>query len=580
VRSVHDLLRSRLGFAEGLADPGVRLLDPAAGAMDFIRAARRTALGSSPCPEAPLRSRFTGIELRPDAQARGLAAAGRFARAVLADALAPAPEIREGSFNVVIGNPPWRGRSSNHGSWISGLLHEYFQIDGERNPKWLQDDYVKFLRLAEWLIERNGEGIVGFVLNHNFVDAPTFRGLRRSLLRTFQEIYVLDLHGNARRGESGNVFAGVAQGAAAVFLVRKPGLPARVLRADLDGSRREKLAFLARNDVASTPWAVVEPRAPGYLLVRGDRALEREYERGLPLPEIFPVHGTGIVTGRDAEVTGVDRESLRARFREAGEGEIRTFLARPFDLRFLLDREGSIARPRRALMSHLADGDTVGLVAARQCKGEPGALVTRWPVGHKVLCPHDVSSLFPLELRVGAERRPNLAPGLARRLGTLYGTEPEPAAILGYVIAILSSDTYRRRYRDLLRRSFPRITFPHDPRLFAPVAALGRELIELHLLRGTRRTAGVRLLGDPGRPLARRCRYVEATATLHLQEGLACAGIEPGVWGFRIGGYPVLGQWLRARAGRALDLETFRVLVEHVRQTIETQARIQEVAWD
>jgi hypothetical protein len=430
------------------------------------------------------------------------------------------------------------------------------------------------------LIDRNDQGIVGFVLNHNFVDAPTFRGLRRSLLRTFQEIYVLDLHGNARRGERGNVFAGVAQGAAVVFLVRKLGLPPRVLRADLDGSRREKLTFLARNDVRTTPWTAVEPRAPGYLFVRGDRALEREFERGLPLPEIFPVHGTGIVTGRDALVTDVDRETLRARFGEASESEIRTFLARPFDLRFLLDREGAVARPRRALMSHLSGGDTMGLAAARQCKGEPGALVTRWPVGHKVLCPHDVSSLFPLYLQPGAELRPNLAPGLTWRLGNLYGAEPEPAAILGYVIAILSSDTYRRRYRDLLRRSFPRITFPHDPRLFAPVAALGRELIEFHLLRGARRTAGVRFLGDPGRPLARRSCYVEATATLHLQEGLTCEGIEPGVWDFRIGGYPVLGQWLRARAGRALDLETFRVLVEHLRQTIETQARIQEVAWD
>src|SRR5205085_499024 len=150
------------------------------------------------------------------------------------------------------GNPPWRGRSSNHGLWINDLVRDYFQVDGqalgERNPKWLRDDYVKFLRLAQWVIDRNGEGIVAFVLNHNFIEAPTFRGLRRSLLCSFQEIYVLDLHGSGRRGERGSVFPGVAQGAAVLLLVKKPGLRQRVLRADLDGSRADKLRTLDRTD--------------------------------------------------------------------------------------------------------------------------------------------------------------------------------------------------------------------------------------------------------------------------------------------------------------------------------------------
>jgi type I restriction-modification system DNA methylase subunit len=211
---VHYLLQAKLDFPAGLADPAVRLLDPAAGSMNFIRAACRTVLEAKGPLGADLLSRFLGVELLPDARARGLVTMHRFLKAagcaarpeslpvVLGDALAPPPELFDRSFNVVIGNPPWRGQSGNRGEWITDLLREYFQVDGqslgERNPKWLQDDYVKFLRLAQWLIERNGEGIVAFVLNHNFLDAPTFRGLRRSLLRTFEQIYVLDLHGNAR----------------------------------------------------------------------------------------------------------------------------------------------------------------------------------------------------------------------------------------------------------------------------------------------------------------------------------------------------------------------------------------------
>jgi predicted helicase len=541
VRSVHILLQAKLGFSEGLANPGVRLLDPAAGSMNFIRAACRMAGGT-----AELLSRCLGIELLPGAQARSV---------VRADALAPPPEILNQSFNVVIGNPPWRGRSSNKGTWITDLLREYFQVDGqslgERNPKWLQDDYVKFLRLAQWLIERNGEGIVAFVLNHNFLEAPTFRGLRRSLLRTFEEIYVLDLHGNARRGEDGNIFTGVAQGASVVFLVRKTGLKRRVLRADLQGSRQEKLKVLARSDIDSTPWAEVEPEAPGYLFVRGDRALQREFERGALLPEIFPAHGTGIVTGRDAKVTAFDRETLIRRFGAKREKEIKVFLARPFDLRFVLYAEGFLERPRRGLMTHMMDGDNIGLVVTRQCKGEPGALVTRWIMGHKVLCPYDVSSLFPLYLGAGAARRPNLTFGLREKLGHWYGTEPAPEEILGYVYAVLSSDSYRKRYRELLRRSFPRITFPRDQRLFAPVAALGRELIGLQLLQDAR------LHGD----------FSEH--------------IEPSVWKIRIGGYAVLAQWLRARRCRDLrDTETLEMqrIGKALRLMLEAQSALEEAA--
>src|SRR5262249_9200472 len=144
-------------------------------------------------------------------------------------------------------------------------------------------------------------------------------------------------------------------------------------------------------------------------------------------------------------------------------------------------------------------------------------------------------------LKAGAERRPNLASGLGRRLGDLYGAEPEPQAILGYVYGVLYSPFYRRRYRKLLRRSFPRISFPRDPKLFATLSGLGRELIGLHLLH------------DP-----------------RLHGGLA-GTIEPEVWAYRIGGYRVLPQWQRARTGRSLSAAEARhleAMAEALRLTI------------
>jgi predicted helicase len=274
VRSVDLLLRTKLGRARGLADPGVLLLDPAAGPANFLAAAwqlaaehHRQAGGDvAELLRDHLLPHFVGCELLASSHAEGLAVLEDLAAALdpqgeeisplllLADALDPPPALLDLPFNVVLGNPPWRGHSANQGAWIEGLLHGYerpdgtwdegyFRIDGrplgERNSKWLHDDYVKFLRLAQWRIDQTGEGIAAFVVNHNCLEAPTFRGLRRSLLGTFDEIHVLDLHGNRRRRERApdgradeNVFTGVAQGAALLILVKLPDLPRRVLHAE------------------------------------------------------------------------------------------------------------------------------------------------------------------------------------------------------------------------------------------------------------------------------------------------------------------------------------------------------------
>lgn len=247
VRSVHLLLQRNLGMHGGLADPEVRLLDPAAGTGNFLRAAGWKAIehhvsrGGDPreIVHDHLLPHFHGFEVLPEFHTRGVTSLRRCLRAlgagqhtkprlIQADALEPPRELLEIPFNVILGNPPWRGASSHRGRWITELLRDY-RPQGERNTKWLQDDYVKFLRLAQWCIEQNGEGIVAFVVSHNFLDALTFSSLRASLLGTFDEIRVLDLHGNRRKREHApdgtpdeNLFRGVAQGVAVLFLTRKP----------------------------------------------------------------------------------------------------------------------------------------------------------------------------------------------------------------------------------------------------------------------------------------------------------------------------------------------------------------------
>jgi predicted helicase len=113
--------------------------------------------------------------------------------------------LKFGKIMVILGNPPFAGHSANKGQWISTLINTYKEDCPElKKPgqaKWLNDDYVKFMRFAQWHIEKAGFGILAFVTNHSYLDNPTFRGMRRSLLQSFDEIYILDLHGNRKKQE-------------------------------------------------------------------------------------------------------------------------------------------------------------------------------------------------------------------------------------------------------------------------------------------------------------------------------------------------------------------------------------------
>lgn len=653
VRSVHRLLQSRFGWSAGLADPRVRLLDPAAGTLPFLRAAWRLALEASwhhgGDPRELLASHLLphslGVELLPEVHARGIAALRKLLARygyplapevplslLLGDSLDAVP-VRDFPANVVLGNPPWRGRSEPAGEWITGLLADYFQVDGqplgERNVKWLHDDAVRFLRLAQWKIEQAGEGIAALVLPHTGLDAPTFRGLRASLLASFEEIYALDLHGNHRKRETSpeggadeNVFPGVAQGVALLVLVKRPGLPRRVLRADLYGDRREKLAALAAahtGNIGATAWTEVEAGAPAFLFADSDRWIEREFRRGLPLPEIFPRYSTGVISGCDALAIHRDRQRLEERIgalRKAPQPDhrlapgiweelrrdskwrqrIRSILVRPFDSRFLLYADYFLARPRAAVLAPLARGANLALVACRQSRGDLGALVTRSLAGHKAASSFDSSSVFPLYTPpepAGDPQAllPNLAPDLLAQLAQRYGAVPGAEEILAYVYAVLYDPGYRERYKSPLRSEFARIRFPRELARFRRLSALGQELIGLHLLTDERLLhPGVHFAGaDPANPVRNRLGsgprnllvYAEGRRRLRVNPfDLRVEGVAPEALGYEIGGYPVLRRWLQARACQVLteeDASHFCRVAVALSLTLEVQAKIADL---
>lgn len=407
-----------------------------------------------------------------------------FAREIAHEASEADAVKRDKPVMVILGNPPYSGHSANKGEWITSLLRgddgetgtgSYFHIDGEplgeRNPKWLNDDYVKFIRFAQWRIERTGEGILGFVTNHSYLDAPTFLGMRRSLMDDFDEIYIFDLHGNAKKrertpdgGKDENVFD-IQQGVAiGLFVKHGEGrdASARVFHADLWGERGAgdddgKYGWLAAKDVTTTDWTQLQPRAPSYLFVPRDEALADEYEKGWRVTDIFPIGSSGIVTARDKMAIQWTRDRMQevaCDLTERSEGDVRKIyqelvkdmpdwnlpraqrdvrshqpvdeyitpiLYRPFDTRFTYytgKGGGFICGARRGVMRHMLAGQNIALIVCRQQSqsrvewslcGVSRLIIESSAISNKT---REINTLFPLyvypEEEQWGEREPNL----------------------------------------------------------------------------------------------------------------------------------------------------------------------------
>jgi len=259
-------------------------------------------------------------------------------RAIAEEAKAASNIKRQTPIMVVMGNPPYSGISHNNGPWISEKIEDYKYVDGVHfgeRKHWLQDDYVKFIRFAEYMIEKNGEGVLGFITNHGYLDNPTFRGMRWHLMQTFDRIHVLDLHGNANKKEVSpdgspdkNVFD-IMQGVAIIVAVKhrptrhsarsvaksqnpQDGMDAATSRSmtskplaevrhgELWGHRESKYAALWDGTPANRMTALLPHKAPQYPFVARDYDVEAVYAKGFSVAELMPVNVTGIVSMGDS----------------------------------------------------------------------------------------------------------------------------------------------------------------------------------------------------------------------------------------------------------------------------------------
>ncbi|PUD77777.1 N-6 DNA methylase, partial [Helicobacter pylori] len=243
-------------------------------------------------------------------------------------------------------------------------LHSKYKLQKEKNPKWLLDDYVKFMRFAQNKIESLGHGLFGFISNNAFLDNPTFRGLRRSLLECYDELYILNLHGNARKKEETpqgakdeNVF-NIMQGVSINLFVKKAQTTKqKIYYYDVYGERAEKYAFLAQNDLNSIEWLELTPREPFYLLIPQETLLLEEYEQGFSVQEMFQISSVGIATGKDRIFIANNTESLKEQVlkycNEFNEQCVKDIHYRPFDIRKVYYDTKKLERARENTFKHM-----------------------------------------------------------------------------------------------------------------------------------------------------------------------------------------------------------------------------------
>lgn len=526
---------------------------------------------------------------------------------------------------VVIGNPPYSGESLNP----HYHEHDVYKVEPggkqklqEKNSKWLNDDYVKFIRFAESLIEKNKHGVIGVITAHGYIDNPTFRGMRWHLRQTFDEIYVVDLHGNTNKKETTpegkrdeNVFD-IKTGVSILLAVKKATSArakrqARVHSADLFGLRREKFEFLEKNSLNTLRWNTLPELTDIWKKVG---AGEDEYKKGFSVRELFPVSSVGIVTSRDEFIIDVDKVTLENRIKsflasenanqakvkfglkenqkwkienvlkhEFDEANIRPIAYRPFDTRFVYYHDDFIERSRSKVMSNFLMGENVGLVIARSNKNPTPDhfFLSQFMTEAKLGESSTQSCILPLYLYFPDDtKQPNINTQLWTKLTQYADKTTQPEDVLDYVYAYLYSPTYRKIYKDFLKTDFPHVPWPKNSQQFWQLIKLGRELHQLHLMSPEKIGSYITTYSKSGDDIVRQVQYDPPKQQVWINDTQYFGQVPKEAWEFHIGGYQPAEKWLKDRKNQKLnnsDLDHYQKIITVLTKTNEIMQKIDEV---
>ena len=492
-----------------------------------------------------------------------------FAKFITDESNAASSIKRDMPIMVVMGNPPYNEKSANTGPWIMDLMNDYKQEPGqtrkivrtdrkgkhiykntlkETNSKGLNNDYCKFIRLGQNFVEKTQEGILAYICANTFLDTPLFRGMRYELLRKFDEIYIINLHGSTKRQETTedgqrdecvfDIQVGVSIN---IFVKRKEGqgsTQAKVYYKDLYGTRKEKLDYLAEHQLDDIDFEELALLPPMYTFRKRDPHLKEHYDRGFKISDLMKDSVQGFKTDKDyvaiqhekiyienianAMKSDADDNSLRDRYgfkdnrdwklvkarmnlatMTDWEKYVTQVLYRPFDVRWTLFHKAMVTYPRPLIQKSIQNRVNYVL-----CLGKLGSTAgeNEWALAYISTLPTDINLiprggvyLFPLYIynEDGKKMYVNFSPDIIGKIEEKTGLRMQqdesqergdgsflPLDLIDYIYAVLHSRLYRQTYHECLQDDFPTIPYPKSAVYFFQMAMLGRRIREAHLLEG------------------------------------------------------------------------------------------------
>lgn len=547
---------------------------------------------------------------------------------------------------VITGNPPYSGNSENvsfnmkkvmktyksgkqrevkkkFDTWIGKLVKDYYEIEkvplGEKNPKWLQDDYVKFIRFAQFKIEQTGEGVVAIITNHAFLENPTFRGMRYSLMKSFDQIQIIDLHGNSKKiektpeGEKDENVFDIQQGVCISVLIKRKGLKKVVKRADFWGKRDIKNKQLYETAWNNVNWDILQPSEPFYLFTKQNLEVKDIYNSWLSVKEIFLTSANGVITKRDNLVTDIKKSNLiekLKRFQDTdkySDNEIAEYFKiplqdkdkwnlnksrlylkktginekllipyyyRPFDLRWIYFDNVLVARLVKSIMSIFNNNTNENNLAIniprqffksddyRHCiisKNISDLNLLQSANGQNVFSLYFYQTVIDEETHTHKEiKLVNFQENFKKLIKEKYQDKFNPEQILSYIYGVLHSPAYRQKYIDFLKTDFPKIPFCDSSEDFEKLSDFGAVLIKAHLMEEIPENEIAETYdGEVGNDKVEKVEFqeVEKVGRVYINKTNYFEPIPAEIFEFHIGGYKVIDKYLKERKGRDLQIE-------------------------
>jgi len=457
-------------------------------------------------------------------------------------------------------------------------------------------------------------------------------------MKTFDEIYILDLHGNSLKrettpegGKDENVFD-IRQGVAiALFVRNKEQKDSKIYHADLYGLRQEKYDWLDKNEFLKENYLSVKPQTPYYFLKKHDTETIKKYLDWKKINEIFPLNGVGMTTARDNFVIDFDRFKLENRIRlfknskfddedlhnffqinkkkgwnirkawemlqSISDIELKKYILtiayRPFCYRYIFWHDSVVWRTVRRVMYHMLKKN-IGIMICRQISSNnwTHSLISENLVDNSLISNRtkERTYIFPLYLypdeknknlfnHTQIEKVPNITPLIFEKLSECYNKKPTPEEILYYIYGIFYSNIYRETYAEFLKIDFPRVPFTSDYDLFIEMGKLGKELTALHLLKSSELDSPIaKYQGSGDNDRIEKVIYKEDEQHIYINKEKYFEGVTSEVWNYYIGGYQVLRKYLKDRKDRMMDdAPRYCRIVTALYKTIEIQKQIDNI---